>query len=106
MFGVRLFFVFFILDGTSTKEVCAREYDDEECFWTANITVSFCNPGNDSFVVYGLVKPPYADMAYCAGSGLPCPKGTVWVPDDNKCDSKILCHINLAADVICVNHFH
>ena len=60
--------------------------DLECCVAEIDLAVKNCSAG---FVVYRLEPTPGCDMGYCAGQGLPCPKGLASDTGFTPCECKL-----------------
>ncbi|KAL4219743.1 hypothetical protein ACF0H5_020157 [Mactra antiquata] len=59
--------------GVVSRDICYPSGDDSNCCDDKfSIDVKNCN----GFMVYKLKSPPGCSMAYCAGTGVPCPRNT------------------------------
>ena len=77
------FFSIFCLSDNDIHDVSVCVHLDECCSISYNISVKKCDTGK---YVYQLANPEACDMAYCAGSGIPCEVGKVWVEENNQCE--------------------
>lgn len=63
---------------STNVRVCAQlKINGDCCEWSGNINVKRCEDAAVYFV-YQLIRPPYCDMAYCAGSGPNCGGSGSW----------------------------
>ncbi len=79
-------------EGTTRATGCLNR-DRECCVLELPILVRNCSsellPG-EPFVVYRLEPPPRCDMGYCAGDGVPCPRGMASVDGYSPCECEYI----------------
>ncbi len=73
-----------VSDGITSVTGCINR-DRECCIGELDLKVKNCTAG---FVVYHLIPTPSCNMGYCAGQGVPCPKGLASKSGYTPCDCK------------------